>query len=87
MQSTRRTVLKGAALGAAALTVGERARAAAADKVVVAVIGTGGMGTAHVQTLCDRTDVDIAYLCDVDEQRLAKAAEYVASTLGPARRP
>ncbi|MBL8849996.1 MAG: Gfo/Idh/MocA family oxidoreductase [Planctomycetaceae bacterium] len=81
-QSTRRTVLKSATLGAAALAMGTRAKAAAADKVVIAIIGTGGMGMNHVRTLSARSDVEIAAVCDVDSERLAGAAEHVASTLG-----
>jgi ornithine cyclodeaminase/alanine dehydrogenase-like protein (mu-crystallin family) len=64
------------------LAVGTRARAAAADKVVLGIIGTGGMGMNHVRTLSMRSDVEIAYVCDVDSERLAGAAEHVGSTLG-----
>ena len=46
------------------------------------MIGTGGMGTRHVQTLSQRQDVEVAYVCDVDEKRLASAASHVQSTTG-----
>lgn len=86
VESTRRTMLQSAALGAAAVAVGgEPVRAAEGDKVVLGVIGPGGMGMNHVRTLCARTDIEIAAVCDVDSQRLAAAADHVETTMG--RRP
>ena len=62
------------------------ARVAVADeaprKVVIAVIGTGGMGTGHVKALAARTDVEIAWVCDVDSNRRGAAAEVVAQARG-----
>ena len=81
-QSTRRTALKSAAAGAAALAVGSRTQAAAPDKVVAGIIGAGGMGMNHVRTLSKRRDIEIAAVCDVDSERLSRAAEHVASTMG-----
>ncbi|MEJ7637558.1 MAG: Gfo/Idh/MocA family oxidoreductase [Singulisphaera sp.] len=74
----RRTFLQGTALGTAALALGAPP-AAAADrrKVVLGVIGTGGMGTNHLRSLAARNDVEIAYVCDVDGDRLAAAAKLV----------
>lgn len=84
MQTTeRRTFLKNAGLGAAALAVGAPASAAGnGRRITVAVIGTGGMGTHHVQGLAARKDVELAYVCDVDQKRLAAAAEIVTSATG-----
>src|SRR5262245_53301589 len=77
----RRTFLKGAGLGAAALTLGAgAARAAEKERVVVGVIGTGGMGMHHVRQLAARKDVEVAYVCDVDQKRLADASKHVEST-------
>ena len=63
------------------------ARVAVADepprKVVIAVIGTGGMGTGHVKALAARTDVELAWVCDVDANRRAAAAELVAQAGHP----
>jgi predicted dehydrogenase len=71
----------------AALAVEGRARAGQADgKLVVGVIGTGGMGGSHVASLAARRDVTVAYVCDVDANRLAKAAKVVESTAGKAPR-
>jgi predicted dehydrogenase len=79
----RRTFLKQAGLGAAAWAVSTGAAGAAADrKVITAVIGTGGMGSSHVRHLSARKDVEVAYVCDVDQSRLAAAAKLVESGLG-----
>jgi predicted dehydrogenase len=83
MQVTeRRTFLQRAGLGAAAVALGANVRAADSRRVVAGVIGTGGMGTAHVKNLATRKDVDLAYVCDVDASRLKAAAEIVTSTTG-----
>ncbi|MCH8924277.1 MAG: twin-arginine translocation signal domain-containing protein, partial [Planctomycetes bacterium] len=73
METTkRRNFLKAAGLGAAAVSLSSRtARAADGDKLIVGVIGTGGMGTNHTKTLAGRKDVEVAYVCDVDKNRLA----------------
>ena len=48
----------------------------------VAVIGPGGMGTAHLKLLAARKDVRLAYVCDVDANRLAAAAKVVEQNGG-----
>jgi predicted dehydrogenase len=48
---------------------------AANDKVVIAIIGLGGQGRHHLSSYLDIPNVDVAYVCDVDEQRLAEAAK------------
>jgi predicted dehydrogenase len=85
VEATRRTVLKSAAFGAAALAAGRTVRAAAADRVVVGVIGPGGMGMNHVRNLAARDDVEIAAISEVDEQRLGAAVDHVEMETG--RRP
>jgi predicted dehydrogenase len=85
MRTERRTFLKGAGAGIAVWTLGAHASATqTSDKIAVAVIGTGGMGGAHVQNLSSRGDVDVAYVCDVDQERLALAAKTVESRSGKA---
>lgn len=84
-ETKRRDLIKTAAAGVAALALSNQtARAAANEQITVAVIGPGGMGTVHTQLLAARNDVHIKYVCDPDEQRLAKAAEAVKSTSGKA---
>jgi predicted dehydrogenase len=84
METTRRrTFLKSTGLGAAAWALGPAwGRGAESRRIVAGVIGTGGMGTAHVRELAARKDVDVAYVCDVDRDRLAAAAQAVASSSG-----
>ncbi|MGD9857968.1 MAG: Gfo/Idh/MocA family protein, partial [Planctomycetaceae bacterium] len=83
----RRTFLKksaavtGAGLFAATAPPATRA-AGANERIRVAVIGTGGQGKGHVKSWLGHDDVDLAYVCDVDNARLAQAAG-----LAPAAKP
>ena len=83
MQNDRRAFLKAAGLGAAigALPQG-RTGAAEGEPVRVAVIGTGGMGSYHVRGLAANKGVELAYVCDVDEKRLASAAKQARQASG-----
>src|SRR5687768_1894814 len=82
----RRTFLM--ATGAAATAAISKANLQAAvdptSKVVVAVVGTGGMGGGHVQELARRKDVQVASVCDGDANRLAINAKAVESGSGKA---
>jgi predicted dehydrogenase len=80
----RREFLTTAAAGAAALAFSPPASAADSRKVVVGVIGPGGMGMNHVTNLVRRPDVEIACVCDVDKNRLADAAKAVEKVSGEA---
>src|SRR5262245_37929566 len=77
MTSHRRTFLKTAAVGAAALTAGRVW--GANERLTVAVIGPGGIGTHHLKQLVARKDARVAYVCDPDANRLAAAAKLVES--------
>jgi predicted dehydrogenase len=46
---------------------------APSDRVRVAHIGLGGMGTSHLNWFADLPEVEIVGLCDVDSDHLAKA--------------
>ncbi|MBI2807085.1 MAG: Gfo/Idh/MocA family oxidoreductase [Planctomycetes bacterium] len=78
-QSTRRDFIKTtgvATVGTAALAASSYAAVQGAnERVVVGVIGPGGMGTHHIRTLLKQKDVRIAQVCDVDRTRLATAAK------------
>jgi predicted dehydrogenase len=53
-------------------------RGGANDRLTVAHIGVGGMGTYHLQNMVEKMkkgDVDVAAVCDVDESRLATASK------------
>ena len=77
----RRTFLKQTGAGAAVLASTGTASFASAPsrRLRVGVIGTGGMGSNHVRLLARRKDVEVAYVCDVDRNRLARAAKIVAA--------
>src|SRR3954451_13421312 len=69
--------------GVAALAAPGSARALGAnDRIGIAVIGAGGMGTGHLRLLSARKDAEVAYVCDVDARRLADGAAVVASGSG-----
>ena len=66
---------RGRRLGAAALAFGGvPTKGSAEQRVTVGLIGAGGMGTNHLRLLAARKDVEVAYVCDVDRNRLAEAA-------------
>jgi predicted dehydrogenase len=92
MSNTRREFLEqsstlAAATASAAWAFVSKANAddqAWSDRLTVAVIGTGGMGMAHTNLLATNPAVRVAYVCDVDEQRAARAAETVTKGSGQA---
>jgi predicted dehydrogenase len=55
---------------------------AASDKVVMGVMGLGGRGTYLAERFAKRPDVQIAYLCDADTRRFARAREAVGEAQG-----
>src|SRR5262249_53131633 len=79
-----RPFLGAAGGGTAAWPVAGPAQAAPSRKIVLGMIGPGGMGTNHLKQLCTRKDVSVAYVCDVDANRLAAAAKLVETATGKA---
>src|SRR5262249_17273379 len=74
----RRTFLKQAVAGTVVSALPTAVTsAAAARKIRLGVIGTGGMGSHHTKVLAGRKDVEVAYVCDVDAQKLAAATKEV----------
>jgi predicted dehydrogenase len=74
-KSTRRHFLANAGAGLAASTLFSSVRSNAAganERVRVGVIGAGNQGKKHHLSLSTLPDVKIAYVCDVDEKRLAE---------------
>ncbi len=80
-QETRRDFLRTTtATGVTlALPVLSPAAAVAAETapLPVALIGPGGMGRSHLELLARRDDVRVAWVCDVDAERLAAARKLV----------
>ncbi|HEX3868855.1 MAG TPA: Gfo/Idh/MocA family oxidoreductase [Pirellulales bacterium] len=87
MSLTRRTFLQNtAAAGVASLALGQtkaRAAEAASQKVVVGLMGTS-RGASVVKTFAKQPGVEIAYICDVDQQRMQKCASAVNEQTGKA---
>ncbi len=81
-RTTRRDFFTGATAGmtAAALWPTSQAGAAgAANRVRVGVIGCGQQGKNHMTALASLKDVELVSICDIDQQRLAKAADLAPS--------
>ena len=74
-------VVTAAALAASA----KLAQAKAGEPMNVAVIGPGGMGTAHLNLLAVRRDLRVKYVCDPDANRAASAAKVVEQNGGSAK--
>jgi predicted dehydrogenase len=60
----------------------QRQRVPASDKLVLGLIGCGGMGAANMRTLMGKPGVEVAALCDVDEARIPADAAYVERQQG-----
>ena len=68
----------GVALSGPALSAQNQANANGAnERIIVAVIGCGGMGSHHLRALLQRNDVQVAAVCDTDRTRLNTAAAAV----------
>ena len=89
--TTRRAFLKQSgtlAAGSAALGLNLSSRAADANgRLVLGIIGPGGMGMNHIRALAPLKDVAIAYVCDPDENRRNKAADETEKLSGAGARP
>ncbi|MCK5272418.1 MAG: Gfo/Idh/MocA family oxidoreductase, partial [Sedimentisphaerales bacterium] len=83
----RRDFMKGS-IGAAAasFTILSSAKTYAAnEKIVFGVMGLGGRGTYLADQFSQRSDVEIAYLCDPNTRRFARVREVVEEN--QSRRP
>src|SRR5262249_34702361 len=71
---TRRTFVAAAATGALTLAAGRAL--GANDRIRIAVIGCGGMGSGHLRQLVKRAEADnvqVVGVCDVYERRIERA--------------
>lgn len=84
----RRDFLKQTGLGLAGATGWmHTGRAAGAnERLTIGVIGCGGMGSNHIRFFLTEQDVQIAWVCDPDEARLAAARQAVEAKYGKAPR-
>lgn len=65
---SRRSFVKGAALGVAAMAAAPAARGSANERIRIAVIGIRGRGGDHLEGLLALPDLEVATLCDVDSR-------------------
>ena len=59
-------------------------RVGANDKLVLGLIGCGGMGAVDMRTLMDKPEVAVAALCDVDKDRMPGDIKDVTAKYGKA---
>ncbi|HRK34457.1 MAG TPA: Gfo/Idh/MocA family oxidoreductase [Candidatus Hydrogenedentes bacterium] len=59
-----------------------RAQVSANDKVNLAVIGCGGMGSRHIEALCDNPNCNIVAVCDVVQTRYNQQQRIVEEKTG-----
>src|SRR5438093_7437546 len=79
--SSRRTFLKHTAAAGTVVSIGFPAIQAAespGDKLLVGCMGLG-RGLDHVNAILQISNVEIAYLCDIDDQRIERAAKVVGA--------
>lgn len=74
----RTTVIAGATFAPSLSVFG------ANDKLILGLIGPGGMGMNHLRALSGYKDVEIAYVCDPDQKRRDNAASEVEKRCGKA---
>ena len=80
---TRRQFLQHVGAASAALAAPSVIRAAGApEKISLAFIGPGGMGTNHIKTMGRRSDVLYSWVCDADASRAAAAVKLIHELSG-----
>ena len=84
MDITRRSFLQTTAAGVALATFGHRVRAQApaSDRIVLGMIGVGGMGTGRLRQFLQHRDVRIGAICDVDRSHADRAIAEVEKAAG-----
>ena len=86
-KQTRRRFIKNAALGVTGAAVLGRVKAygaPASDRVRIGVIGCGNQGGNHIKSLSSLKDAEVAYVSDIDGDRLARAVSDSGGAQGTA---
>ena len=84
----RRSFIKAAGLAAAGVAVSSMKFPlfgrgfAPGEKVVLATMGTNGRGLEHIKSLTKIPNVEIAYICDVEDNARAKGINLVEKLTG-----
>ena len=81
-QFLRQSALAGAGLLALSSTGSVRAAETPGKKIVVGVMGTNGRGMDHIAAYASLSNVEIGYICDVDNRALAKGITAVEKRQG-----
>lgn len=81
----RRAFLQAAAAAGFSVTAARGAVRSLNDRISVCVMGVRGRGGGLLSTFASLPDVDVTYVCDIDERVLQSRAENVADKTG--RRP
>jgi len=93
MSVSRRNFLRNSAFAASAAAFGrvdmvmadeQKPSTSPAEKLGYAVVGVRGQGGGHLKVLADRPDVEILYICDVDEEVGRMRAKQVGEQTGKA---
>jgi predicted dehydrogenase len=81
--TNRRNFIQQTAFATAAATLAPSLHAADANrKLMLGLIGPGGMGMNHLRLLLAAKDVEVAWVCDPDENRASQAAGAVEKSSG-----
>jgi predicted dehydrogenase len=78
----RRTFLQGAAATAAATRIATAQNRSPNDRVTVCVMGVRGRGGNLLSTFASLPDVDVKYVCDIDEEVLTSRVARTADQTG-----
>ena len=57
-----------------------RRAGAASDKITIALMGVRGRGRALTKAFCDQPDVNVAYVCDVDQNVVGPAFQIIGDS-------
>jgi predicted dehydrogenase len=89
--ASRREFLKQSAAASAAFAVpyfvpsavlGRDGATAPSERITIGMIGTGGMGSGHLDWLAQQKDLEVLAVCDVDGGHVAKAKKLVETKSG-----
>jgi predicted dehydrogenase len=82
-QTNRRQFIEHTAVLAGAVSIAPSLHAVGAnEKLILGVIGPGGMGSNHLRAFAGNKDVEVAFVCDPDEIRRNAAAREVEKSTG-----
>ncbi|MGN6601302.1 MAG: Gfo/Idh/MocA family protein [Ginsengibacter sp.] len=81
-QFIKNSAIAGVGVGLTGLQFSSFAQKNSADKVRLAVLGTNGRGLAHIEAYHTIPNVEIAYICDVEEKALAKGMNLAEKLYG-----